>query len=202
MGPTQPETEAEPCSLCGGLPDDLLVNTGREEYFPDAFYQLTRLGGQMKEPFRRCPECGTFFHWIDLPQFYGSGNCDEERSIRLSAKVSRLLDHLFPPDPKNPGDLGEIAEYIETLPRELLLLALDSHVYTNPQIVAPFVPGLVQLLAKTNDSSIRNLLSQYRSNKPDRAEEILEAFRSLDGPSLSALAQVVRDCLRIVVKKD
>lgn len=97
MDPTQPGTKVERCSLCGGLPDDLMVNTGREQYFPDAFYQLARLGGRLTEPFRRCPEYGTYFHWIALPQTYGSGNCDEERSIRLSARVSRLLDHLFPP---------------------------------------------------------------------------------------------------------
>ena len=201
MDPTLLGTEVERCSLCGGLPDDLMVNTGREQRFPGAFYQLVPLGFSYKRPFRRCPECGTFFHWIDLPQTYGTGNCDEERSIRLSAKVSRLLDRLFPPDPQNPGDLGEAAEYFEGLPLDLLVQALRTHVIMAPQIVTPFVPGLVQLLGETNDSYLKSLLSSYHYDKPEHAEEILEAFLSMDERCPPRLTYLLRECLMIVLKR-
>lgn len=201
MDPTLLGTQGERCSLCGGLPDDLMVNTGREQRFPDAFYQLVPLGFSHNRPFRRCPECGTFFQWIDLPQMYGTGNCDEERSIRLSAKASRLLGQLFPPDPQNHGDLGEAAEYFEALPLDLLVQALRSHASTAPQIVTPFVPGLVRLLGETDDPDLKTLLSTYRSDKPEHAEEILEAFLSMDERCPSQLTYLLRECLIIVLKR-
>lgn len=44
MDLTQPETHTQNCSLCGELPDDLTVNTGREQDFPAAFYKLIPVG--------------------------------------------------------------------------------------------------------------------------------------------------------------
>ena len=183
MDSTQPETQAENCSLCGELPDDLTVNTGREERFPAAFDKLTPVGipypgqGQwVGSQFRRCPNCRTYFDWGDYPQMYGSGNCDEERLIRLSARASRLLNNLFPPDPKAPPDPGDVGEYFEALPLELLLRALSSQVGTVPHIVTPFVPNLVRLLGKSGDISVGNslgsLLGAYVSGSPERAKEI------------------------------
>src|SRR4051794_36976638 len=91
MDATQPETQFENCPLCGELPDDLTVNTGRDEYFPTAFDKLIRVGipspgqGQLVgSQLYRCPACGMYFDWDDYPQVYGSGNCDEERLQRLS----------------------------------------------------------------------------------------------------------------------
>ena len=183
MDLTQPETQAENCSLCGEFPDDLTVNTGREQHFPAAFYKLTPVGipcpgqGQwVGSQFRRCPNCGMYFDWGDYPQMYGSGNCDEERLIRLSARASRLLNNLFPPDPKAPPDLGDVGEYFEALPLDLLLRALGSRVGTVPNIVTPFVPNLVHLLCQSDDTSVGNsiksLLGAYVSGSPERAAEI------------------------------
>ena len=64
----RPDNQAELCALCGELPDDLTVNTGRDEYFPAAFDVLTPVGipspgqGQwVGSQFRRCPACAAFF---------------------------------------------------------------------------------------------------------------------------------------------
>lgn len=175
----QTETQAEKCSLCGELPDDLTVNTGREQRFPAAFDNLTPVGvpcpgqGQwVGSQFRRCPDCGTYFDWGDYPQVYGSGNCDEERRIRLPARASRLLDNLFVPDPKAPPDPGDVGEYFEALPLGLLLRALSSQVGTVPNIVTPFVPNLVRLLGKSDDTSVGRLLGAYVSGFPERAKEL------------------------------
>jgi hypothetical protein len=189
------------CSLCGSLPDDETVNTGRDHYFQEAFYQLTRLGGGVKEPLRRCPRCRVFFRWIDLPQVYGSGNCDEERAIRLSPNISALLDKLFPDDPKNPPDLGPIDAFL-ALPLELLVLALECHAFTGPKMIAPFVPRLVQMLNSSNDSSLGAVLSNYRYERPAQAQEILAAFQSLEGAPLSYSARSLKDrCLETIAKK-
>lgn len=194
----------KPCPLCAELPDDVTVNTGRDHYFPEAFYQLTKLTNGSPDQFRRCPQCRTFFHWIDLPQYYGSGNCDEERAIRLSPQASLLLDRLFPNDPKEPN-LGPITDFLDAtsgLPHRLLLLALGEHVFTGPKIVAPFIPHLVKLLNATSDSSIKDLLSDYCYGRPERAKEILEALLSLGAPDLSKPAKSLQNkCLEIIAKK-
>lgn len=185
----QPETKAENCPLCGGLPDDLTVNTGREERFPAAFYELTTVGipcpsqGQwVGSQLHRCPSCGTYFDWGDYPQVYGSGNCDEERLTRLPAKASRLLDNLFAPVPKTPSAPGDVGEYFEALPPGMLLCALRSRVGTVPNIVTPFVPNLVSLLGKSGDPSERNsirvLLGAYASSSPERAKAVEAAQAS------------------------
>lgn len=179
MNSMQPETQAENCSLCGELPDDLTVNTGREEYFPAAFSKLIPVGvpwpgqGQwVGSQLRRCPNCGAFFVWGDYPQMYGSGNCDEERLSRFSARASRLLNNLFPPDPKATPDPGDVGEYFEVLPLDLLLRALSNQVGTAPNIVTPFVPNLARLLGTCEDTSVGRLLGAYLSGSPERAKEI------------------------------
>jgi hypothetical protein len=186
----QPE-KIEKCSFCETLPDDLTVNTGRDQYFPEAFYKLTVIDGYEDEKeFRCCPECRTYFKWFDLSERYGSGNNDEERLIRFSSKASRLLDKLFSTDPKVCPSQEDIKDYFETLPRDLLLEAL--HLVKSPNILAPFVPSLVQLLGlNTSDSAVKNVLHKYVSDNRERAEEILKELEHSD------LAVFLRYCLEI-----
>jgi hypothetical protein len=213
MDATKPETQFENCPLCGELPDDRTVNTGRDEYFPAAFYKLIPIGipspgqGQLVgSQLHRCPECGMYFDWDDFPQMYGSGNCDEERLQRLSARASRLLDNLFFPDPKAVPDPGDAGEYIEALSLDMLLRALHSQVGKVPDIVTPFVPDLVRLLCESDDDSlcgsINSLLSDYVSGSPKRAEEVLQACNSAGESETLSLTQIRDVCHRIIAKKD
>jgi hypothetical protein len=201
------------CPLCSELPDDLTVNTGRDEYFPAAFYKLIPIGipspgqGQMVgSQLHRCPDCGLYFDWDDFPQMYGSGNCDEERLQRLSARASRLLDNLFFPDPKAVPDPGDTGEYIEALSLDLLLRALRSQVSKVPNIVTPFVPDLVRLLCKSNDNSVRgsisSLLSDYVSGSPQRAAEVLRVCNSAGKSEILSLTQIRDVCQRIIATHD
>lgn len=175
----RPEDQAEKCALCGELPDDLTVNTGRGECFPAAFDRLTPVGipspgqGQwVGSQFRRCPACAAFFDWSDAPQVYGSGNEDEERLVRLPATASRLLNTLFQLDPRAPLDHGAVSVYFQDLPLDLLLRALGSQVRTAPNILTPFVPGLARLLEVSEDAGIARLLGAYLARIPEPAEEI------------------------------
>jgi hypothetical protein len=78
------------CALCGPMPDDLIVNVSRDDFFFDPTYQLTRrvFGDTPETEFRRCPLGGARFRWIDMPQYYGSGDHCEERFIRVSEKAA------------------------------------------------------------------------------------------------------------------
>jgi hypothetical protein len=189
------------CFLCETLPDDQTVNTGREEYLPAAFRELTSLDSEGK--FHRCPGCGSYFNWIDMPQMYGSGNCDEERLVRLTAKASRLLDKIFLFDLKDPPVPDNVGEYFKTIPLDLLVSALRTRIDKAPDIVVPFVPSLLRLLGKNTEYSIWNieysiwnLLRAYVSDRPERAQEILESSGK------SRLADVLRHCLEVAAKKD
>lgn len=93
--PQQPHFEYRLCTVCVSLPDDFTVNTGRDEAFPDAFKKLRWISGDNSDGYYRCPGCGTYYLWIDMPQFYGSGNCDEERLVRQTPEQSRELEHAF-----------------------------------------------------------------------------------------------------------
>jgi hypothetical protein len=186
----------ETCSLCSSLPDDLTVNTGREEHLPGVCNKL--IGMDYRAELRRCPCCGTYFNWIDMSSWTGSGINDEERLVRLSTRVSQLLDKLFSSDSKDHPGLNDVGEYFETVPLDLLLKALNSA----PEIAAPFVPNLVRLLAKNNDTSTWCLLQGYVRNKPERAEHILEAFRTWDEWGSTRLTQILHQCLNVVAKKD
>jgi hypothetical protein len=93
MDLSQNEIQAANCSLCGELPDELIVSTGREQQFPAAFYNLIPVGprnasqGCFSQDYR-CPECGVYFVWEEHRQMYGSGNNDEERLFRTSMEAS------------------------------------------------------------------------------------------------------------------
>ena len=82
-----------------------------------------------------------------------------------------------------------------------LLKALSDWVYSHPQIVTPFVPSLMSLLLKTNDTSIGSLLRSYVSTKPEGAAELLEVFCSAPETGYSPLTETLRKCLREVGKK-
>lgn len=174
------EIQAEKCSICGEFPDELTVNTGRDQRFPTAFDELIPVGvpfygqGQSSQ-YRRCPNCDTYFIWDDFPQMYGSGNNAEERLSRFSAKASRLLNNLFTNGLKAPLEPAEVSEYFDAIPLNPLLDELQSQVGKAPEIVTPFVPKLVSLLGKYDSVWVRdinNLLNAYASVSVKRAAEV------------------------------
>lgn len=92
MDTTRREAQEANCSLCGELPDELLVRTGQDERFPAAFNKLTHVSGRFSSwgdssVKYRCPDCGAKFVCEYETQFTGSGNNDEARIIRVQAKA-------------------------------------------------------------------------------------------------------------------
>lgn len=195
---SRPDAYARPCTICSSLPDDITVNTGREESFPNAYNKLIGMDTDYRPEYLRCPGCHTYYNWIDMPQMYGSGNNDEERLVRIAPAKSRLLDKLFSPDTNDLPTPGEVEEYIGILPPELLSPALNFRRQRTPEIMTRFVPQLVRLLVKDNTSPLWGLLNNYIANQPERAEEILHAFRSTNEHSPNRLIQILHHCLRVV----
>jgi hypothetical protein len=161
-----------------------------------------KLGSTDYEQFRRCPNCGSYFKWIDTPQMYGSGNNAEERLIRFPPQATPLLEIIFSPDAKAQPEPGNIDEYFEFIELELLLDVLVLHVRYAPQIFALFVPHLGQLLFRNGNCAIRNLLTNYVSDDPDRAEEVLETLRNLQATEHHyPLIDVFLNCFTVIQKK-
>jgi hypothetical protein len=186
------------CSVCYSLPDDITVNTGREEYFPAAFSQLIGMDNEYRAEFRYCPGCRIVFNWIDMSQMYGSGNNDEERLVRLSPEKSRLLDKLFNMNTEYQHTSTEIEEYIGSLSIDLLVPALRFNLYQNHRLISPFVPSLLQLLGKNNDSALWDLLRAYVSDNPDRAEAVMDICQRINAHKPDRLKQLLEHCLKLL----
>lgn len=188
-----------PCTTCGGLPDDVTANTGRQDYLPDAYDRLQKLSDDFNERLHRCPECRQLYHWIDLPQTYGSGNCDEERLVRLPRPVSDLLDRLYPPEPaKAEGvDAASAEEVAAGVPHDLLLVALKDHVFTAPRLLEPFLPRLIRTLFEEGKGSrLSDLLSNYGYGSRARNQQLLDLIGPRDEAKLAFTPQHLLERLR------
>lgn len=197
-----PKSKVIVCSTCSLLPDNLTINTGREERFPSAYNKLGKMDKDFKGEFLRCPECKTYYNWIDDSQMYGSGNNDEERLVRFSLKQSRLLDILFTSAPDYRPNSSEVDEYFEALPLYILTDILRMRMYPNPDFIQPFLPQLVTLLITNKDTNnsdeLWQILSSYISKGPARAQEILNFFCTGNDFGSTRLTQILHQCLREV----
>src|SRR5689334_12954443 len=89
-------SDLQPCEVCSVIPEEMWANTGRGDSLYPELGRLVRLNLDNGDDIYECPGCGALFEWEDLPQYYGSGNCDEERLTRLNPEqhliVRALLD--------------------------------------------------------------------------------------------------------------
>lgn len=82
------------CPLCGELPDEVIVKTGRDKPFPAAFDKLTHVSGEWTSVGNttlnyRCPDCGAKFVCEVHNSWTGSGVNDEAVITRASVKAAR-----------------------------------------------------------------------------------------------------------------
>jgi hypothetical protein len=131
METTQREAQAANCSLCGELPDELIVNTGREQRFPAARYKLIPVGARDSSQgkfsqLHRCPDCGALFVWEAYPQMYGSGNDDEECLIRVSAEAPVGHQANSPSDDYDAGSTQRAAE-VEAAHAQSAFRIMEKH---------------------------------------------------------------------------
>ena len=93
MDTTQRAGQAADCPLCGELPDEVIVKTGRDQPFPAAFDKLIRVSGEFtswgdSSLDYRCPDCGAKFVCELHNSFTGSGVNDEAVIMRASVKAA------------------------------------------------------------------------------------------------------------------
>ena len=94
MDMTQREAQAAKCPLCGELPDETVVRTGRDQPFPAAFDKLIHVRGEYTSVGNstlhyRCPDCGAEFVCEFYTAWTGSGSGDEAVITRASVKAAR-----------------------------------------------------------------------------------------------------------------
>ena len=91
MDTTQREAQEAKCPLCGELPDQTVVRTGRDQPFPAAIDKLTHVSGEYTSVGNstlnyRCPDCGAKFVCELYNASTGSGS-DEAVITRVPAKA-------------------------------------------------------------------------------------------------------------------
>lgn len=146
------------CEVCGHLEVFILAKTGYGETLPAAFYRLTKGSLANDLDIHRCPQCDSIFFWQDLPQFYGSGNLDEEHLTRLDERKAQLVRDLvnLPDDPVAAPQLVEAA--FSELGEPLTMALLRKLRYSRSNGFDHLLPSLVSRLQKTSEYSIRELL--------------------------------------------
>lgn len=191
--------ETPACSTCSSIPDDLLVNTGRDGTFPAEVDRLLRLELGTRNDLYRCPACGALFEWEDLPQYYGSGNNDEERLTRLSPTQAATARALLDPEPgerdgpsTEPGGESLCERAFRTLPPGVLYEVLRHVGREHPHVFVGLLEPLVARLAVRGDHSLCDVITSYCGLHGDRLEElrrVLEAPRSGTSGSVDYLRE-------------
>lgn len=146
------------CEICGQLEVFILAKTGYGETLPAGYYRLTKASLSTDLDIHRCPRCDSIFLWQDFPQFYGSGNLDEEHLTRLDEAKAQLVRDLvnLPDDPLLAPQLLEAA--FSELGAPLTLALLRSLRHSRSIGFDHLLPSLVCRLQKGSEYSVRELL--------------------------------------------
>jgi hypothetical protein len=195
LSPTSPSDAGNSCATCGSLPQSYVAQTGYGDHLPAAAHALQRIElADMRRELRRCPTCGDLFDWEDMPQFFGSGNLDEERLDRLRPLPAELAQALLALDftERTPDDL--VFDAAKELPDGLFHAILSYLCYHKPGF-EPLVPPLIDLLVISNDQSVVSLLRGWSGKKIERLDPIVDRLeRSNLAPK--SFAQILLDLSR------
>jgi hypothetical protein len=188
------------CAMCHSLPDEITVSTRTNESFPNAFASLEGMDGHHKPEIYRCPNCFTYYHWIDM-QYYSSTDNGEERLTRINPERSKLLNKLFTSPPTYRPSPKEVTEFTKRLPTELLIQVLNFRKSNTPDTPSIFLPGLLDLLWHSEDAILWGYLRDYVGNNPNHAKEVLDVFKAGNEQVSSRLGQILYLCLRLIDEK-
>ena len=165
------------CSACGALPAHLTANTGRDEWLPREAGALESMQLDRELDLRRCQRCRALFVWGDHPQFYGSGNLDEETLDRLTPEQSATVELLL------EGGLGPevntlVSAAFNQLDEALLMLLLGRLQATRPDQYARIIPQLIERLRKGANLRLFGRVESYARQDPRCAERVVKLLRS------------------------
>lgn len=198
---TLPQSPANACTLCSELPAELWVNTGRDEAFPDVVRRLLRLGLSDDDDVWQCPQCNAQFAWTNLPQYYGSGNNDEERLIRLNAEQAATVHTLLHADAVVQAPEPFLQQAFRSLRHALVFALLHHHARQHPHAFSGLLPTLVAAHAARGELPLYGLLDHYCGNDPARIRAVLAALEA-HGPGISKSAQYLHKTLLARLQAD
>ena len=195
-------SDVQKCTLCSVIPSDLLINTGRGETFPTEVGQLLRLDLGNSNDIYRCPICDALFEWADLPQYYGSGNNDEERLTRLNPDQASTVQRLLDPEPGERDCEALLERALRILSRDIVCDILRRVAVRHKQAFSGFAKPILDRLMAENDGTLFDVVASYADTDRDRLSEVL---RLLDAghTDLSGSASYLRKtCLDRLARLD
>jgi len=184
-------SDSQACEVCSGIPSDLWANTGRGETLAPELGRLVGLGIDQSDDLYKCPGCGVLFEWQDLPQNYGSGNCDEERLTRLNAEQVLTARALLAPDPGERDGEQLLTLAFQILSHDIVYNILRYTAVRHKQAFSGFVRPLVARLMAQSHGGLFGVISSYCDSNRERLTEVV-CLLNAGGSDISKSAQYLR----------
>lgn len=170
------------CPICGPLPETTLAQTGYGDSFPENAYRLEKLGFSFSRDLWRCPECPALFDWEDIPQYYGSGNLDEERLTRLTESQSALIRTLLDLDLGDRSAAEVLDLVFREVPGELVREILQRQAIMRRVDFATFVEPLVGRMVQGDGIDLADVISSYCSYDTPSLRQVAAWLEAADQP--------------------
>lgn len=158
------------------LPKHLTANTGRDEWLPAEAGTLEPMQLSRDLDLRRCKSCRALFVWGDHPQFYGSGNLDEETLDRLSPEQTQTVELLLSGAP-GPEVNTVVAAAFNQLEEEVLMLLLNRLQRTRPDQYERLMPQFVTRLLPRPNLSLSGTLQGFARQDSRCAALVIDLLR-------------------------
>lgn len=187
-------TASAACSTCASLGNGEIAHTGRGEYLSGAWDRMQRCGLGHWVELGRCPECDALFEWQDHPQYYGSGNLDEEHLRRLPAAEAALVRALLAAgsDPQAPARV--IDEALIKVSPDLLRALLMDLALRHRTAFQPLLPALLDPLFRKPGLDTVDQLSSYVGSSLARARELMALIDADPRPRPFAVEHLLSRC--------
>lgn len=182
------------CGVCAELGAGEIAQTGYGHRLSPAWGRCKRHELSSDIDIGSCPECGTLYEWTDHPQFFGSGNLDEEHLRRLDEPESALVRAVLPG--AAPLDAPElwIRAALDNIPPQLLKALLMELACRRDQQLAPMMPALLDLLYRPIPPINSDVLSTYTGNSHRRTRPLLALIEADPRPPTHAVQWLVERC--------
>lgn len=182
------------CAGCGELGAGEIAQTGYGERLSAAWGRCQRFDLSAEIDIGRCPDCGSLYEWTDHPQFYGSGNLDEEHLRRLDEPEASLVRALLPGAPGLVDPAAWIAAALTAVPPMLLKVLLMELAYRADARLAPMLPALLDMQYRPHPAFNTDVLSTYAGSSHRRTRPLLALIEADPRPRPYAVQWLLERC--------
>ncbi len=182
------------CPTCAPLGHGEIANTGRGERLSPAWGRMERLDLGSRVDLGICPQCAAMFEWTDHPQFFGSGNLDEEHLRRLDESEASLVRALLcgAQDPDVPGRAIRPA-LAGGVASDLLAEILRRLLYGERPVFRTLLPALLDALHSQPPFDY-SLLGSYACFSHVRSRELIALIEVDPRPRPFAVEHLLTAC--------